>query len=61
MALDNDREGENICFEIINDLKLPMNKIFRLRFSALTGPEIARAMSKLDKPNRNLSDAVEVR
>lgn len=61
LALDADREGENICFEIINDLKLSMNKVFRLRFSALTRSEIVRAMGKLDKPDKNLSDSVEVR
>lgn len=61
LALDNDREGENICFEIIDNLKLPMAKVFRLRFSALTRQEIVRALGKLDKPDRNLSDAVEVR
>ena len=61
MALDADREGENICFELINDLKLPMSKVFRLRFSALTLAEMSRALQRLDKPDRNLSDSVEVR
>ncbi|CAL5988892.1 DNA_topoisomerase [Hexamita inflata] len=61
LALDNDREGENICFEIINNLKLPLQKVFRLRFSALTSTEITRCLNKLDKPDRNLSDSVEVR
>lgn len=38
-----------------------MSKVFRLRFSALTRSEIVRAMGKLDKPDKNLSDSVEVR
>ena len=38
-----------------------MNKVFRLRFSALTQTEIMRCLQKLDKPDKNLSDSVEVR
>ena len=61
MALDADREGENICFEIVDELKLPQNKVFRLLFSALTREEIERALHRLGRPDRRLSDAVAVR
>ncbi|KAH0571466.1 DNA topoisomerase [Spironucleus salmonicida] len=61
LALDNDREGENICFEVLKSIGKFNGDIFRLRFSALTKEEITRQLGKVDKPNQYLSDAVEVR
>eukprot|EP01090_Pellita_catalonica_P021400 TRINITY_DN7999_c0_g1_i1.p1 TRINITY_DN7999_c0_g1~~TRINITY_DN7999_c0_g1_i1.p1 ORF type:complete len:842 (-),score=130.49 TRINITY_DN7999_c0_g1_i1:22-2547(-) len=64
--LDCDREGENICFEVI-DVALPkMNKrkgktIFRSHFSSLTAPDLHRAMNNLGEPNENESEGVEAR
>lgn len=60
---DCDREGENIGFEIIEEA-LSVNRnlvIKRAVFSALTTSDIERAMMNLQEPNKNLSDAVEVR
>jgi DNA topoisomerase-3 len=58
--LDCDREGENICFEVIDHTEQWMNRppahsggggggddvqqIYRARFSAISGPDIRRAM-----------------
>jgi len=60
---DCDREGENIGFEIIN-IATGINKnlfIRRAVFSALTPHDVFSAADNLQEPNKNLSDAVEVR
>ncbi|CAG9863370.1 unnamed protein product [Phyllotreta striolata] len=60
---DCDREGENIGFEIIKvctDIK-PNLRIYRAKFSEITGASIFRALRTLGQPNRNVSDAVDVR
>uniref|UniRef100_A0A0K0ECU3 DNA topoisomerase n=1 Tax=Strongyloides stercoralis TaxID=6248 RepID=A0A0K0ECU3_STRER len=63
--LDNDREGENICFEVINACKPSFKKqnfndyIYRARFSALTEEHIKNSMNNLTKPNKNESDSVD--
>ncbi|KAL3273477.1 hypothetical protein HHI36_014918 [Cryptolaemus montrouzieri] len=60
---DCDREGENIGFEIIEvckDVK-PNIRIFRAKFSEITGPSIFRALNSLEQPNKNVSDAVDIR
>ncbi|ETO31512.1 hypothetical protein RFI_05608, partial [Reticulomyxa filosa] len=36
-------------------------KIFRAKFSSITGPEIRKAFEKMGKPNKNWSDSVEAR
>lgn len=67
--LDCDREGENICFEVIRCVDKAMNrpinsdgqKIFRARFSAVTAKDIQKALSNLVAPNENESMAVEAR
>lgn len=67
--LDCDREGENICFEVIRCVGRFMNRplgpqaqqIFRARFSAVTAKDIQRALSNLVLPNENESMAVEAR
>lgn len=65
--LDCDREGENICFEVISCVDKHMNKgvkgqrIFRAKFSAVTPKDIDRAMNSLGSPNENESKAVEAR
>ncbi len=43
--LDNDKEGENICFEIIENVKNlmkkePFQQIFRAKFSSVTKEDI---------------------
>lgn len=60
---DCDREGENIGFEIIKvckDVKANIS-VYRAKFSEITGPSIFRALSTLGEPNKNISDAVDVR
>ncbi|KAI3661430.1 hypothetical protein MP638_003903 [Amoeboaphelidium occidentale] len=69
--LDADREGENICFEVISVVKPYMNKpegnkgknknIYRAKFSAVTSVEINAAMQKLGAPNANEAKAVDIR
>ena len=62
--LDCDREGENIAFEIveiINSLNIYNLKILRATFSAITKRDVVNAMENLAPPNKNLSDAVEIR
>ncbi len=66
--LDCDREGENICFEVIRCVERSMNlkpgpeqKIFRAKFSAVTPKDIQKAMANLVEPNENESLAVEAR
>ncbi len=69
--LDCDREGENICFEVIRCVKTTMKgnietkgseqRIFRAKFSAVTPSDIFKAMQNLGEPNENESKAVEAR
>jgi DNA topoisomerase-3 len=66
--LDCDREGENICFEVIRCTERFMNRgsgheqrIFRARFSAVTAKDIQKALNNLVEPNENESLAVEAR
>ena len=63
--LDCDREGENICFEVIDAInqvnKLSDDQIFRAKFSAITDVDIKKAFNNLGKPNINESLAVDAR
>ncbi len=62
--LDCDREGENICFEVMSIVRRNIYKaenIFRAKFSAITKEEISYAYNHLGKPNKNISDSVECR
>lgn len=50
--LDCDREGENICFEVMDNVLSHMRQgqgqqVFRAKFSAITAPEIRAAMNSL--------------
>ena len=57
--LDCDKEGENICFEVLDCVKPVMNRrsgtktVYRAKFSAITETDICSAMHRLSEPNRN--------
>jgi DNA topoisomerase-3 len=61
--LDCDREGENICFEVIDVVRSVNSniRILRAKFSALTNTDITRAINNLERPNKLLADAVDIR
>jgi len=64
--LDCDREGENICFEVMESAVPVMRKfsgqqVFRAKFSAISEKDIRTAMSSLGEPNKNEALAVDAR
>jgi DNA topoisomerase-3 len=66
--MDCDREGENICFEVIRTIQHIMNKphgnqqvYYRAKFSAVTVKDIEKAMKNLVEPNENESKSVDAR
>lgn len=68
--LDCDKEGENICFEVIDCVKHAMNRpldgyrkdqYLRAHFSSITDTDIKRAMNNLGYPNKNESLSVDAR
>ena len=70
--LDCDREGENICFEVMNqtlphmDVKYELpgahgNCVFRAKFSSLADQDLVRAMETLSVPDAKLSASVDAR
>ena len=66
MWLDCDREGENICFEVVDIVKPLLKKtqyqqIYRARFSSLTQVDITKAMQELAAPNKNEALSVDAR
>jgi len=60
---DCDREGEGIGFEIISVCTAinPRLQIYRAKFSEMTPTAVNRAWSTLGRPDKRLSDAVDVR
>ncbi|XP_050684412.1 DNA topoisomerase 3-alpha isoform X2 [Leptidea sinapis] len=60
---DCDREGENIGFEIIDVCSAVKNNlnIYRAKFSEITSVSVSRALQNLGRPDKNISDAVDVR
>ncbi|KAL3315335.1 DNA topoisomerase 3-beta-1 [Cichlidogyrus casuarinus] len=62
--LDCDREGENICFEVIDAVlssMVPRAAIHRAHFTAVTDQEITHAINNLRVPNQNEALAVDAR
>ncbi|KAL4716258.1 hypothetical protein ACJJTC_004752 [Scirpophaga incertulas] len=60
---DCDREGENIGYEIIQVCTAIKNslQVYRAKFSEITAVSVRRALQNLEQPNKNISDAVDVR
>jgi DNA topoisomerase-3 len=61
--LDCDREGENICFEVIDIIKEdnPGIRIKRARFSALTQKDVRNSLDNLEEPDENIANGVDIR
>merc|ERR1711892_958358 len=60
--LDCDREGENICFEVIQCCRnINKRNIKRAHFSAITDTDIKAAMNNLGEPNELESLCVDAR
>ncbi|XP_058181028.1 DNA topoisomerase 3-beta isoform X3 [Rhododendron vialii] len=62
--LDCDREGENICFEVIECTGFHVKegrRVYRARFSSVTEKDIMKAMSNLVEPNKDEALAVDAR
>lgn len=64
--LDCDKEGENICFEVIDAVRSHLKRIcdqtvYRARFSAITETDVKRAMNSLAHPNENEAMSVDAR
>ena len=60
--LDCDREGENICFEVLSLLpQYPADRVWRAKFSAVTEREVRGAWAHLAKPSAAEASAVDAR
>ncbi|CAK9071692.1 unnamed protein product [Durusdinium trenchii] len=60
--LDCDKEGENICFEVISLCEnIPKENIYRAQFSALTEPELKGAFNNLGRPDKLQAQSVDAR
>ena len=60
---DCDREGENIGFEVIDVCKAvkPNIDVYRAVFSEITQQAVRRALANLQRPNKDVNDAVDAR
>lgn len=65
--LDCDREGENICFEVMQNVvpnlkKLPgEQQVWRAKFSSLAPVDLKKAMNNLGSPNEEQARSVDAR
>lgn len=65
--LDCDKEGENICYEVIHNIYKNMNiknyqQVYRAKFSSLTSKDLKAAFNNLNQgPNKNESLSVDAR
>lgn len=64
--LDCDKEGENICFEVLDCVRDSMKRmdkkaVYRAKFSSITDKDIVAAMNSLGEPDENQSRSVDAR
>ena len=62
--LDCDREGENICFEVIRNVKPSLSNpknVWRAKFSSLVPSDLVKAYEHLGWPNENEAQSVDAR
>ena len=61
LASDPDREGESIAWHIADELKLPEDRTFRIRFNEITRSAIQAALANPEKINPDRVAAQEAR
>jgi DNA topoisomerase-1 len=61
LASDPDREGESIAWHIADELKLPDEKTYRIRFNEITKKAVNEALAAADKINEKRVAAQEAR
>ncbi len=61
LATDPDREGEAIAFHLSDELDVPMNRIFRVRFHELTEKTIKESVANPTRLDENKYNAQQTR
>jgi DNA topoisomerase-1 len=61
LASDPDREGESIAWHIADELKLPDERTFRIRFNEITKPAVQAALAAASKIDMDRVSAQEAR
>lgn len=61
LASDPDREGESIAWHIADELQLPPERTFRIRFNEISKAAVQQALSHPERINSNLVAAQEAR
>jgi DNA topoisomerase-1 len=61
LASDPDREGEAIAWHIVDELKLPEDRTYRITFNEITRSAVQQALSHPGKIDPNLVSAQEAR